>query len=129
MGAPLSSRTVPSMTPVVAWDCARAAAGTTSMSESARASTDFIGDSLAPGDDGRGANAADYTLEQSGDLHPSGQPADLLLERLVHLPGGLVDGGGDQVLQHLDVFLADDLGVDSQGLQVLLAVHDDLDHP
>ena len=46
--APLSSRTVPSMTPVVAWDCANAAAGRVSASTSARASRDFISDSLAP---------------------------------------------------------------------------------
>src|SRR5687768_8334761 len=126
-GAPLSSETVPSMTPVVAWDCASAAAGRTSASTSARASRDFISDSLPP----RNAWARmspNYTLEEPRDLHPPRQTADLFLDRLVHLAGGFVDGRGDEVLQHLDVLLAHHLGVDAQGLQVLLAVHHDLDH-
>ena len=53
--------------------------------------------------------------------------ADLLLDGLVHLAAGLVDGGQHQVLEHLHVFLAHHLGVDLEAAQLLLAVHLDLD--
>src|SRR2546422_1969859 len=67
-------------------------------------------------------------LEHARQLHPAGEAPDLLLHRFVHLAGGLVDRGGDEVLEHLDVVLAHDLGIDLQALEVLLSVHDHLHH-
>src|SRR5437899_8263537 len=72
---------------------------------------------------------AKVELEQPGQLQSPSQAPDLFLHRFVHLAGGLVDRGGDEVLQHLDVVPAHHLGVDRQALEVLLAVHDDLHHP
>src|SRR5512137_2686326 len=64
----------------------------------------------------------------SRQLHPAGQAADLFLDRLVHLAARFVDRGEHEVLEHLDVVLVDDLGVDLQAADLLLAVHLDLHH-
>ena len=54
--------------------------------------------------------------------------AHLLRHLLVGLAVRVVDGRDDQVLQHLDVVLRDDLGIDLERLQLLRAVDDDGDH-
>src|SRR5438105_9957583 len=41
----------------------------------------------------------------------------------------VVDGGDDEVLEHLDLVFRHDLGVDLQRLNLLCAVDDDGDHP
>ena len=65
----------------------------------------------------------------TGMLHARRQhAAHLLRHLLVGLAVRVVDGGDDQILQHLDVFLRDDLGIDLQRLHLLGAVDDDRDH-
>src|SRR6185295_17702576 len=41
---------------------------------------------------------------------------------------GVVEGGDDEILQHLDVVFRDHLGIDLQLLHLLRAVDDDSDH-
>src|SRR5688572_10938177 len=67
-------------------------------------------------------------VSQTGDLQTAHQAAHRLTELLVHLAAGVVDGGHDQILQHLHVVLGDDLGIDLDRLQLLGAVHGDGDH-
>jgi hypothetical protein len=46
---------------------------------------------------------------------------------LLHLVHGVVDGGRDQVLEHLAI-LGDDLGLDLHTLYFVFAIHRDFDH-
>ena len=55
-----------------------------------------------------------------GIFRPPIIPPICLLDRLVDLPVGVVDGREDQVLQHLDVLLRHDLGVDLERLKLLV---------
>jgi hypothetical protein len=58
--------------------------------------------------------------------HTAEHAAHLLLDFAIHLLDGLVAGGYDHVLQHLDI--ARHFGVDLDFEQVLLAVHLHGDH-
>src|SRR5262249_54942048 len=66
--------------------------------------------------------------KHSGNLHPTHEPAHLLLDRFVHFPLRVVDRREDQVLKHLDVVFRHGFGIDLDRLHLLGAVHDDSDH-
>ena len=65
---------------------------------------------------------------QTGQAEAAHDAADLALQLLVDLAQRVVDGGDDQVLQHLDIVFRDDVRIDRQLLHVLVAVDDDGDH-
>src|SRR3954453_6527040 len=65
----------------------------------------------------------------SWQLHARRQhPAHLLGHRLVGLAMRVVDGGDDEILQHADVVLRDNLGIDGDRLHLLAAVDDHRHH-
>ena len=65
---------------------------------------------------------------RSWNLQSAHHAAHLLLNLLVGFAVRVVDGGDDQVLQHLDVVFRDHLGIDLERLHLLRAVDDDGDH-
>src|SRR3989304_381383 len=70
---------------------------------------------------GSGEDATLALPAEPGDLDPAGQLAQLLLHQLARLPERLVARGEHQVLEHLGVVLVDDLGVDLDRQDLLLA--------
>src|SRR5438128_1869965 len=64
----------------------------------------------------------------AGDLETGGELAHLGLDHLLRLPQRLVARGEDQVLEHLRILGVDDLAVDLDREQLLLAVALDGDH-
>src|SRR5688572_24263231 len=65
---------------------------------------------------------------ETGNLETAHQPGHRLPELFVDLAIGVVDGGHDQILQHLDIVLRHDFGIDGDRLQLFGAVDDDRDH-
>ena len=65
------------------------------------------------------------TARAAGPCRPACRPSSAAI-CVVHLLDGLVAGGHDHVLEHLDI--ARDFGVDLHAEQILLAVHLDRDH-
>src|SRR5687768_9354949 len=68
------------------------------------------------------------TGSQARNLQAAHEPAHRSAELLIDLAAGVVDGGDDHVLQHLDIVFRDDLRIDRDRLQLLPAVDDDLHH-
>src|SRR5258708_16089935 len=66
---------------------------------------------------------------QAGDLQAAGQRRQLLLNGLVYLARGLVNGRGHEVLEHFHILFAHDFGVNLEAADLLLTVHLHLDHP
>src|SRR5580692_3657530 len=68
-------------------------------------------------------------LEESGNLetrhagNPAGQVLHLVGEFFVYAPGGFVDRGSDQILQHLLVFVGENVGLDAYINKLLLPIH------
>src|SRR5687767_12834424 len=65
---------------------------------------------------------------QARNLQTAEHSRHRLSELLVHLPVRVVDGGDEQVLQHLDIVFGHDFRVDLYRLQLLGAVDDDCHH-
>src|SRR5256885_10668771 len=65
---------------------------------------------------------------KTGDLETAGQLAELLLDELARFPERLVARGEHQILEHLGVVLVDDLGIDLDRGELLLAVGLDRHH-
>ena len=65
---------------------------------------------------------------ESRQVQPRHHAAHAALHLVVHLAVRVVDRGDDQVLQHADVVLRHDLGVERQLQQVLVAVDHHRDH-
>src|SRR5207244_7803418 len=65
---------------------------------------------------------------KTGDLETAGQLAELLLDELARFPERLVARGQHQILEHLNVVLVDDLGIDLDRGDLLLAVRLDRHH-
>src|SRR6185436_8364133 len=70
----------------------------------------------------RGSRSRPSLHPESGDLQPAGELAELLLHELARLAQRLVGGGQYEILEHLDVVLAHDLGIDLDRDELLLAV-------
>src|SRR5438067_8812453 len=64
----------------------------------------------------------------AGDLQTTHHAAHRLRQLLIGLALRVVDGGDDQILQHLDVVSGDHLGIDLERLNLFGAVHHDGDH-
>ena len=77
----------------------------------------------------RAARDATRQKHSPGIFEPADHAAHLLLQLVVHLALRVVDRGDDQVLQHLDVVLRHDLGIDLDRLQLLGAVDDTVTMP
>src|SRR5438445_428980 len=69
------------------------------------------------------ANSSITTCSQSGDAHATQHSAYGGLDGLIDFSGCLVDRGGNQVLQHLDIAGLHHLGVDLDAQKLLAAVH------
>src|SRR5688500_18699915 len=65
---------------------------------------------------------------QTGDFETAHEAGHRLSELLVDLAVGVVDGGDDQILQHLHVVFRHNLRVDRDRQQLFGAVDDDRDH-
>src|SRR6185503_2703471 len=55
-------------------------------------------------------------------------PAHVAIQLFLGLALRVVDGGKDQVLQHLDVFFRNHFGIDLEALDLFVAVDDDCHH-
>src|SRR5580704_18197469 len=68
-------------------------------------------------------------LEESGNLearhagNPAGQVLHLVGEFFIDPPGGFVDRRSDQILQHLLVFVGENVGLDAYINKLLLPIH------
>jgi hypothetical protein len=59
-------------------------------------------------------------LWQAGHTEAAEHAAKLTLQRFVNLPMRVVDGGHDEVLEHVDIVFRDDLGIDPELLQMIV---------